>query len=145
MTAVIKRRFNSDLTTDFSSAVKFAVVENFIQLFDYWFVDIRDFTFFIPGYMENAAKMNIKTISFDALGTALFSSRNIPIYLFGYYSVDFSQAEETRHNIWTSNTFTGLLSNLGGYSTVLSGFFGMLLANYQSFIFDKSMLKKLYF
>ena len=34
---------------------------------------------------------------------------------------------------------------MGGYSTVLTGFFGMLIANYQSFVFDKSMLKKLYF
>ena len=48
-------------------------------------------------------------------------------------------------HIWVSNTFTGLLSNLGGYATVITGFFGLLLSNYQKFIFDKSMLKKLYF
>ena len=28
---------------------------------------------------------------------------------------------------------------------MLTGFFGLLLSNYQVFIFDKSMLKKLYF
>ena len=37
------------------------------------------------------------------------------------------------------------MSNLGGYSTVITSFFGLLLSSYQAFVFDKSMLKKLYF
>jgi hypothetical protein len=28
---------------------------------------------------------------------------------------------------------------------VLTGFFSLLISNYQSFVFDKSMMKKLYF
>ena len=38
-----------------------------------------------------------------------------------------------------------ILSNLGGYSTVITAAFAVLISNYQAFIFDKSMLKKLYF
>lgn len=45
----------------------------------------------------------------------------------------------------TARTLTGLLAKLGGYTTVLTGIFSLLISNYQSFVFDKSMLKKLYF
>lgn len=48
-------------------------------------------------------------------------------------------------HVWVANTVTGLLSALGGYSTVLTSFFAIVLANYQNFIFDKSMMKKMYF
>lgn len=71
---MIKRRLNTDLQTIFSTSVKFGVVENYIKFFDYWFVDLRDFAFFIPGYIENSPNMNIKEISFDALGQATFNS-----------------------------------------------------------------------
>lgn len=54
-------------------------------------------------------------------------------------------SEEQTQHLWVAVTFTGILSNLGGYSTVLAGFFALLIGNYQSFVFDKSMLKKLYF
>lgn len=64
---------NTDLMTIFSSSIKFAVVANSIKFFDYWFIDLRDFSFFIPGYIENNPKMNLKEISFDPLGTATFN------------------------------------------------------------------------
>lgn len=51
---------------------------------------------------------------------------------------------ELTHTV-TANTLIGLLSTIGGYSTVLVSFFGLLIGNYQSFVYDKSMLKKLYF
>ena len=89
--------------------------------------------------------MNIRTITFEALGTAFFSQKYIVSKWYGYYQLDFSQAELEITHIWVSATFTGLISNLGGYSSVLTGFGAFLIGNYQAFIFDKSMLKKLYF
>ena len=56
-----------------------------------------------------------------------------------------SQDEESVKHIWVATTFIVILSNLGGYSTVITGTFALLLGNYQEFVFDKSMLKKLYF
>lgn len=68
MTHVMKRRFSTDLMLDFSQSMKFSVVENFIRLFDSWFIDIRDFTFFLKSYIDNNPKMNIKTYNYDFLG-----------------------------------------------------------------------------
>ena len=51
-----------------------------------------------------------------------------PVY--GFFSVDYSQSEKQITEIWVANTLTGLLSLLGGYSTVLTGFFSLLLGNY---------------
>ena len=44
--------------------MKFSVVENFIRVFDSWFVDLRDFQFFIRKYIDNAEKTNIQQYSF---------------------------------------------------------------------------------
>lgn len=79
------------------------------------------------------------------MGAAFFASKYQSQGVYGYFSVDWSQNEGSEVHTWVSNTFTGLLSSLGGYSTVLTGIFGLLISNYQSFVFDKSMLKKLYF
>ena len=128
--SVIKRRFSTDLLLTSSQSSKFAVINDDIRLFDYWFVDLRDFLFFMPGYQDNNPKMNISTVSFDFLGTTFFGPKYFKSYWYGYYQLDFSQAEEELLHIWVSNTFTGLLSNLGGYAAVITGFFGMLLGNY---------------
>ena len=125
--------------------MKFSVVENFIRLFDSWFVDIRDFAFFLSDYIENNPKMNIKTYDYEYLGSSTFSKKYQLTPIYGYYSVDYSMAEQQSKHLWVAVTFTGILANLGGYSTVLTGFFVLLIGNYQSFVFDKSMLKKLYF
>ena len=69
-TPVIKRRFTTDLMSDFTQSMKFSVVENFVRFFNSWFVDLRDFTFFIQGYIDSSAKMNIRTYDFDFLGTS---------------------------------------------------------------------------
>ena len=72
-----------------------AVVNNSVRFFDYWFVDLRDFTFFFgPSFFDTNPKMNIKTISLNQLGTAFFSEKYIKSKWYGYYQLDFSQAEE---------------------------------------------------
>ena len=48
-------------------------------------------------------------------------------------------------SVWTSNNISGLLANLGGYSAVLTGFFGLLIANYQQFKYDKTLMGELFF
>ena len=48
-------------------------------------------------------------------------------------------------SVWTSNNISGLLANLGGYSAVLTGFFGLLIANYQQFKYDKTLMGDLFF
>ena len=48
-------------------------------------------------------------------------------------------------HVWVANTIVVVLSEVGGYATVLIGLFALLMGNYQSFVYDKSMLKKLYF
>ena len=83
--SVIKRRFNSDLMTSFSTSVKFAVISNHIKFFDYWFIDLRDFSFFIPGYIENNPKMNLREVSFDPLGQSIFNKNLIKNIAYGYY------------------------------------------------------------
>lgn len=45
--SVMKRRFTTDLMTLFTVSMKIGVRENKISLFDSWFVDLRDFAFFI--------------------------------------------------------------------------------------------------
>lgn len=82
---------------------------------------------------------------FDYSGTATFRGKYITNSIYGYYAVDLNQSESSSIHVWNSNNILGLLSNLGGYSTVLTGFFALLIGNYQSFIYDKSMLKKLFF
>ena len=77
MQSVIKRRFNTDLMTTFSTSTKFSIINNPIRFFDYWFVDLRDFMFFMPGYLDNNPNMNLRTISFDPLGSAFFNSELI--------------------------------------------------------------------
>ena len=145
MRPIIKRRFTTDLMLDFSQSMKFSVIENFIRLFDSWFVDFRDFTFFLSGYIDGNPKMNLRTYDYEFLGTSNFSQKYQAESIFGFFSVDWSQSEEQLMHIWVASTITGMLSSIGGYSTVLSSFFALLLSNYQGFVFDKSMLKKLYF
>ena len=48
----MKRRFTTDLMKDFTQSMKYSVIENFVRFFDFWFVDLRDFTFFIQGYID---------------------------------------------------------------------------------------------
>jgi len=57
--SVMKRRFTTDLMTQFTVSMKIGVRENHISLFDSWFVDLRDFAFFIKKYIDGAPKMNI--------------------------------------------------------------------------------------
>ena len=94
MDDVIKYRFTTDLLTLSSRSMKFSIKENFIRFFNSWFVDLRDFTFFIKKYIKNAEQMNLRTYSFDYLGQSQFAQKytNNPIY--GYLSIDFSQDEE---------------------------------------------------
>jgi len=47
MDPVIKRRFTTDLLKFSTRSMKFSVKENFVRFFNSWFVDLRDFTFFI--------------------------------------------------------------------------------------------------
>ena len=54
MDDVIKYRFTTDLLTLSSRSMKFSIKENFIRFFNSWFVDLRDFTFFIKKYIKNA-------------------------------------------------------------------------------------------
>ena len=90
MQSVIKRRFNSDLNTEMSISNKFGVIKNDIRLFDDWFIDIRDFLFFMPDYLNTNPDMNIYTFSFDYLGQAIFNQELILNYFYGYYSLDLS-------------------------------------------------------
>ena len=95
--------------------------------------------------MKDNPLMNLNVIGFDNDGTAFFNKMLITKFWYGYYQLDFSQAEVMNLHVWVSNDFISVLGNLGGYATALTSFCGLLLANYQKFIFDKSMLKKLYF
>lgn len=60
----MRRRFTTDLLRTQTQSMKFSVVENFIRVFDSWFVDLRDFQFFIRKYIDNAEKTNIQQYSF---------------------------------------------------------------------------------
>ena len=82
---------------------------------------------------------------FEFGGTASFSKIYQKEKIFGYFAVDWSQSELYHERTVSASNFITMLSTMGGYSTVLTGFFGMLIASYQSFVFDKSMLKKMYF
>ena len=64
METVMRRRFTTDLLRTQTQSMKFSVVENFIRVFDSWFVDLRDFQFFIRKYIDNAEKTNIQQYSF---------------------------------------------------------------------------------
>ena len=77
---------------------------------------------------------------FEFGGTASFSKIYQKEKIFGYFAVDWSQSELYQERTVSASNFITLLSTMGGYSTVLTGFFGMLIASYQSFVFDKSML-----
>jgi len=46
-TTVIRKRFTTDLMTEFVQSMKYTIVESTLLFFDEWFVDLRDFTFFI--------------------------------------------------------------------------------------------------
>ena len=142
---MIVKRFTTDLMSNFVQSMKYSVGANIIKFFDLWFVDLRDFAFFLKSYISSDPKFNIRIQSFDFSGTAVFAAKYAENPIYGYFSVDWSQAEIESTHVWVANTLTGILSNLGGYSTVLTTFFGVLLTNYQRFVFDKSMLKKMYF
>lgn len=60
----MKKRFNTDLMSDFSVSVKYSIRENSIKLFNAWVLDLRDFAFFLSNYIETAPKMNIKSYDF---------------------------------------------------------------------------------
>ena len=59
--------------TDFVQSMKFTIVENSYQFFDHWFIDLRDFTFFVKSYISGSEKHNIQVFDFDFGGTASFS------------------------------------------------------------------------
>ena len=44
--------------------------------------------------------MNIRTVSFDFRGTAIFSKERTKSEWYGYYQIDFSQSEEDNLHIW---------------------------------------------
>ena len=85
MQPVIKHRFNTDLMKAFTSSTKFGIIKNDIRFFDYWFVDLRDFLFFLPGFLANNPKMNLVDFTFDPLGTAIFSGSLTKDLGYGYY------------------------------------------------------------
>lgn len=145
MQPVIISRFNTDLQTVFSSSVKYGIVKNKVQFFDYQFVNLQDFLFFVPDFVKESPELNLIYLGFDSYGTGFFNKKLITNFWYGYYQIDFSQAEESKQHVWLSNDFVTLLGNLGGYATALTTVCSVLLSNYQAFIFDKSMLKKLYF
>lgn len=92
-TSVIRRRFTSDLMAAFSQSMKFTVVENAIELFDLWFVDLRDFRFFLEGYIETDVQFNLRTHDFNYIGTSFFAPKYQTNAIYGYYSIDWSQDE----------------------------------------------------
>ena len=55
--------------------MKIGVRENKISLFDSWFVDLRDFAFFIQKYIDSAPKMNILVYDLEFMGTSNFSPK----------------------------------------------------------------------
>ena len=128
-----------------SCFVKFSVVENTTSFFQSWFIDLRDFTFLFGKEIQEMPNKNIKVFDLKTQGTAFFSKQYQTDETFGYLTVDWSQDESNFEHVWITNTFLSLLASLGGYGTVLVSFFGLLIGNYQSFVYDKTMLKRLYF
>ena len=53
-TTVMRKRFTTDLMTDFVQSMKFTIVENSYQFFNHWFIDLRDFTFFLKSYISGS-------------------------------------------------------------------------------------------
>lgn len=92
-TSVIRRRFTTDLMAAFSQSMKFNVVENTVALFNSWFVDLRDFRFFIKSYINNNIQYNIHTYDFTYTGTSFFAPKYSTIDIYGYFSLDWSQSE----------------------------------------------------
>ena len=46
---------------------------------------MRDFLFFLPGFLANNPKMNLMEMSFDSLGMAVFNGELTKDVYFGYY------------------------------------------------------------
>ena len=55
----MRKRFTTDLMTEFVQSMKFTIIENTIRLFDEWLLDLRDFSFFISSYINGNEKYNI--------------------------------------------------------------------------------------
>ena len=53
-TTVMRKRFTTDLMSNFVQSMKFTIVENSLRFFDNWFIDLRDFTFFIKSYIDGS-------------------------------------------------------------------------------------------
>ena len=64
---------------------------------------------------------------------------------YGFITVGLFQNGYKNQVVWQSNTFQDILSDLGGFSSIVFGFFSILVLNYQNFTFQKSFFKKLFF
>lgn len=99
---VIRRRFTTDLMFNFTFSMKFSIVENMTKFFDSYLLDLRDFAFFISGYLKESPKMNIETHEFDYIGTSYFAKKYQEEAIYGYFSLDFSQDEQQVVHVWTA-------------------------------------------
>ena len=140
----MQRRFESDIFLDFSYFHGLSMIKNQIRFLDNWFINPLDFLFFIQGKLRREAKYNIATYDLDFSGTVSYAKKYIESPSYGYFSVALSQNSKLINQNCVSNNLNSILAKLGGYSTVMTGLVSFLLSSYQSFTFDKSMLKKLY-
>ena len=46
---------------------------------------MRDFLFFLPGFLEKNPKMNLSELSFESLGMAVFNGELTQSVFYGYY------------------------------------------------------------
>ena len=140
----MQRRFETDITIGFAYFHDLNMSKISIQFFNNWFINLQDFLFLMQGRLEENPKYKIATYDLNFTGTVSYTKKWITDPSYGYFSVSLSQSSKFVQEICVSNTFNGILATLGGYSTVLTGLFSFLLASYQSFVFDKSMLKRLF-
>ena len=137
-------RYQTDIFSIGSRSMKYAIVESSTQLFDAWLLDMRDFIWFFSYWIKRGEQYNIKTYDFDMENTSLFAPKYDGDATYGYFSVDWYQSEHSIKNLWASETFIGVLEKLGGYSSIIIAFIALLIGNYQSFVFDVQMLKRMY-
>ena len=70
---MIRKRFTTDLLTEAVLSFKYTIVENTYKFYQNVLIELRDFSWFISGYLDNSPHMNIKLFEYNFEGNAYFS------------------------------------------------------------------------
>ena len=123
---VISKRRLTDLMDDFAISNTLNVVKTVITVVESFLNNLNGLDWLLQQDNSNVQNDNIIVYDFIDNGTTFFGEKYQEDETYGYLSVDFGQDEIVLNQLWVANSLVSLLAALGGYLTILTGFFGVL-------------------